>query len=196
METEVIYQNGFQEQYFLADSKGKIEIILANYISFQHQLSGIEDGIKLDIKVDQDFKFRQDKGDLGIRVQTSGKSDPTAREAIRNVELDRAFDENDIERELEKTCTPDLFRNQLRMLSSMKDDYQVIKMVIATLSFKDCETLNAYFNYQKQHIKFGTVAEEKEILVSSIYQKFWRVKSKVKKNAIDKFDRKYGRITA
>ena len=70
MQTEVIYQNGFQEQYFLADSKGKIEIILANYISFQHQLSGIEDGIKLDIKVDQDFKFRQDKGDLGIRVQT------------------------------------------------------------------------------------------------------------------------------
>ena len=132
METEVIYHNGFQEQYFLADSKGKIEFILANYISFQHQLSGIEDEIKLDIKVDQDFKFRQDKGDLGIRVQTSGKSDPTAREAIRNVELDRAFDENDIERELEKTFTPDLFRNQLRMLSSMKDDYQVIKMVIAT----------------------------------------------------------------
>ena len=28
METEVIYQNGFQEQYFLADSKDKIEIIL------------------------------------------------------------------------------------------------------------------------------------------------------------------------
>ena len=104
--------------------------------------------------------------------------------------------ENDIERELEKTCTPDLFRNQLRMLSSMKDDYQVIKMVIATLSFKDCETLNAYFDYQKQDIKFGTVAEEKEILVSSIYQKFWRVKCKVKKNAINKFDRKYGRITA
>jgi len=62
--------------------------------------------------------------------------------------------------------------------------------------FKDCETLNAYFDYQKQHIKFGTAAEEKEILVSSIYQKFWRVKCKVKKNAIDKFDRKYGRITA
>ena len=61
METEVIYQNGFQEQYFLADSKGKIEIILANYITFQHQPSGIEDGIKLDIKVDQDFKFWQDK---------------------------------------------------------------------------------------------------------------------------------------
>lgn len=81
--------------------------------------------------MDQDFKFRQDKGDLGIRVQTSGKSDPTAREAIRNVELDRVFDENDIERELEKTCTPDLFRNQLRMLSSMKDDYQVIKIPLA-----------------------------------------------------------------
>ena len=63
------------------------------------------------------------------------------------------------------------------------------------MAVKDCETLNAYFDYQKQ-LKFGTVAEEKEILVSSIYQKFWRVKSKVKKNAIDKFDRKYGRITA
>lgn len=39
--------------------------------------------------------------------------------------------ENDIERESEKTCTPDLFRNQLRMLSSMKDDYQVIKIPLA-----------------------------------------------------------------
>ena len=68
METEVIYQNQFQKEYFLADSRGKIDIILSNYVTFQHQLSGIEKGIKLDIKVDQNFCFRKERGNLGVRV--------------------------------------------------------------------------------------------------------------------------------
>ena len=156
METEVIYQNQFQKEYFLADSRGKIDIILSNYVTFQHQLSGIEKGIKLDIKVDQDFRFRKERGDLGVRVRTSGYSDPTAREAIRNVELDRAFDENDLEGELEKTSEPDVFRGQIRMLHSMEED----------------------------------------INVKTIYQKVWRVKSKIRMNAMEKFERKYGRRTA
>ncbi len=118
METEVIYQSQFQKEYFLADSRGKIDIILSNYVIFQHQLSGIKKGIKLDIKVDQDFRFRKERGDLGVRVCTSGYSDPTAREAIRNVELDRAFDENKLKGEMEKTSEPGVFRRQIRMLHS------------------------------------------------------------------------------
>ena len=62
MTTEVIFQNGFQEKYFSPDSKGKIELILENYITFQHQLSGIENGIKMDIKYDQDIKARNERG--------------------------------------------------------------------------------------------------------------------------------------
>ena len=196
METEVIYQNKFQEQYFLADSKGKIEIILSNFVSFQTQLNGIENAIKLDVKVDQEYKSRHDRGDLGVRVQSSFMSDPTQSEGIRDMELDRAFAERDYEVELVKTCTPDLFRNQLRLLSSMRDDYRVVETVIDTLSFRDYETLQDYFNYKRQRIVLGSIAEENDILATSIYQKFWRVKSKVKKNAIDKIDRKYGRITA
>lgn len=128
METEVIYQSKFQEQYFLADSKGKIEIILSNFVSFQTQLNGtIENAIKLDVKVDQEYKSRHDRGDLGVRVQSSFMSDPTQSEGIRDMELDRPFAERDHEVELVKTCTPDLFRNQLRLLSSMRDDYRGVK---------------------------------------------------------------------
>lgn len=189
----MIYQNRFQKKYFENDSKGKIEMILANYVSFQHQLTGIENGIKMDIKFDQDNKMMQERGDLGIKVMTSGISDPTSREAIRNAEIDKAFEDNDFECELERTCTPDIYRNQLEMLRSMKEDYRIVQMVISTLSYKDVDSLKEYFSCQKQHTALIDVAEEKNILASSIYQKIWRVKCKVKSNAIDKFNRKYSR---
>ncbi|WP_036613464.1 hypothetical protein [Oribacterium sp. P6A1] len=193
MTTEVIFQNGFQEKYFRSDSKGKIEMILENYITFQHQLSGIENGIKMDIKYDQDIKARNERGNLGLRVQTSCVSDPTAKEAIRNIELDRAFEENDLEMELERTGTPEVYRNQLMMLDSMRDDYHIIQIVISTLSSKDSNSLNDYFAYQRQNISFVDVADKKDMPVGSVYQKYWRVKCKVKKGAIGKFERKYGR---
>lgn len=196
METEVIYQNQFQKEYFLADSKGKIDIILSNYPTFQHQLSGIEKGIKLDIKVDQDFRFRKEKGDLGIRVQTTGLSDPTAREAIRNVELDRAFDENDLEKELEKTSEPDVFRKQILMLHSMMEDYLIIQAVIEALPFQDGNTLNDFFTHQRNREKLTQVAKDRQIEVRTIYQKVWRVKNRIRMDVIDKFERKYGRRPA
>lgn len=196
METEVIYQNQFQKEYFLADSRGKIDIILSNYVTFQHQLSGIKKGIKLDIKVDQDFRFRKEKGDLGVRVRTSGYSDSTAREAIRNVELDRAFDENDLEGELEKTSEPDVFRGQIRMLHSMEEDFLIIQAVIDMLTLQDGNTLKDYFNCQRNRVCLQQEADDKDINVRTIYQKVWRVKSKIRMNAIEKFERKYGRRTA
>lgn len=196
METEVIYQNQFQKEYFLADSRGKIDIILSNYVTFQHQLSGIEKGIKLDIKVNQDFRFRKERGDLGVRVRTSGYSDPTAREAIRNVELDRAFDENDLEGELEKTSEPDVFRGQIRMLHSMEEDFLIIQAVIEMLTLQDGNTLKDYFACQRNQICLQNVADDKDINVKTIYQKVWRVKSKIRMNAMEKFERKYGRRTA
>ena len=196
METEVIYQNQFQKEYFLADSRGKIDIILSNYVTFQHQLSGIEKGIKLDIKVDQDFRFRKERGDLGVRVRTSGYSDPTAREAIRNVELDRAFDENDLEGELEKTSDPDVFRRQIRMLHSMEEDFLIIQAVIDMLTWQEGNTLKDYYTCQRNRVCLQNVADDKDINVKTIYQKVWRVKSKIRMNAMEKFERKYGRRTA
>lgn len=196
METEVMYQNQFQKEYFLADSRGKIDIILSNYITFQHQLSGIEKGIKLDIKVDQDFRFWKERGNLGVQVRTSGYSDPTAREAIRNVELDRAFDENDLEGELEKTSEPDVFRRQIRMLHSMEEDFLIIQAVMDMLTLQDGNTLKDYFTCQRNRVCLQNVADDKDINVKTIYQKVWRVKSKIRMNAIEKFERKYGRRTA
>ena len=193
METGVFYQNRFQEEYFKADSKGKIDRIRSNYVSFLRRLRSIEDGIRIDIKVDQDYKRRTEKGDIGIRVQTSGVSDPTCRDAIRNVELERAFKENDLESELEKTCDPNRFRKQLQMLDLMKEDYNLVKTIIGSLALRDEEILNDYFDYQKKRMNFVKIAEDEEILVGSFYQRVWRAKKKVKESAIERFNRKYGR---
>ena len=196
MDTEVFYQNSLQEHYFKTDSKGKIEIILSNYVSFKDQLCGIEEGIKLDIKSDQDYRAREENGDTLVRVQISSLQDPTAREAIRNIDLDRAFNEGDIEKELERTCSPDIFRTQLSMLGHMWDDYKVVKAAIATLSFRDEIIINDYFKCQRERIAFTKAAVDEEILVESLYQRAYRVKKKIKVSVIDKFECKYGRRTA
>ena len=78
----------------------------------------------------------------------------------------------------------------------MEEDFLIIQAVIDMLTWQEGNTLKDYYTCQRNQICLQNVADDKDINVKTIYQKVWRVKSKIRMNAIEKFDRKYGRRTA
>ena len=69
------------EQYADADTSGRIDILIKYYPNFLRLVEGYEQSLSYIIKQEKEYKHRAARGDLGVRVQTSEISDPTAREA-------------------------------------------------------------------------------------------------------------------
>ncbi len=72
------------EQYADSDVGERIAILIRYYPNFIRLVEGFERNLGFIIKQEQEMKRRAAIGELGVRVQNSHISDPTAREAIDN----------------------------------------------------------------------------------------------------------------
>ena len=84
------------EQYADADTSGRIDILIKYYPNFLRLVEGYEQSLSYIIKQEKEYKHRAARGDLGVRVQTSEISDPTAREAIDNIMIMDAIRSGDL----------------------------------------------------------------------------------------------------
>ena len=74
------------EIYARADAAGRVDIICKNYSNFIGIVDGYTEGLCYIIENEKAYNRKQSRGDLGVRVQTSGMhSDITADTAINNV---------------------------------------------------------------------------------------------------------------
>ena len=73
------------EQYADADTSGRIDILIKYYPNFLRLMEGYEQSLSYIIKLVKEYRHRAARGELGVWVQTSEISDPTAREAIDNI---------------------------------------------------------------------------------------------------------------
>ena len=75
------------EQYAGADVPARIELLIKYYPNFIRLVEGYEQSLSFIIKEEKAYARKSAMGDLGVRVQTSGTCDPTAKAVIDN----RAF---------------------------------------------------------------------------------------------------------
>ena len=79
----------FVKQYADADAAGRVDIICKNYPIFLGIVDSSTDGLIYVIENEKAYNRSQSRGDLGVRVQTSGAhSDVTANMAISKVIFD------------------------------------------------------------------------------------------------------------
>lgn len=72
--------------YEKADSAKKVDIIIRYYPNFMGIVDGYTEGLRYMIENEKAYNRSKSQGDLGVRVQASGKhSDITADTAISNV---------------------------------------------------------------------------------------------------------------
>ena len=66
----------------------RLDMICKYYPCFLEIVDSFIEDMEDDIRNEQDYNRRASLGDLGVRVQTSGLSNRTQKEAVRNVSLE------------------------------------------------------------------------------------------------------------
>ena len=79
------------KSYRVADSEERFSILMDNYAVFPKVIRKAQKKTEYKIKAEREYLRSHSRGELGVRVQTSKKSDTTVEEAIANVTLEEAF---------------------------------------------------------------------------------------------------------
>ena len=96
------------------------------------------------IKSEKEFNRRHNRAELGVRVQTSSISSPTEDEAIDNVMLEEAFKTGEVSNgQLKGVDNAEKYERQIRIISIMKMDYELLEEMVEDLEELDCQILKA-----------------------------------------------------
>ena len=70
------------DKYKKANAHKRLDLMMEYYPVFPGMLRKIEKKTEYKIKAEKEYIKSHSRDELGVRVQTSGKSDPTATEAV------------------------------------------------------------------------------------------------------------------
>lgn len=85
------------ENYKAANPEEGFEIMFAHYSFFPKVIRKLEKKTQFKIKAEREYLRSHNRGELGVRVQTSNISSPTEDEAIANIEIEEAFKTGEID---------------------------------------------------------------------------------------------------
>ena len=174
------------KQYEDADFSKRVDIMLDNYASFATQIEICFEGIKYRIKEDRAFTRRQEKGDLGVRVQASGTSNPTEREALENIEIDEALKKKDFSGSIFKNVDDvEAIKREIYIMEIMRLDYQMLILQIKLLKKKDQKLLQ---DYLVNGMALEEIADAENVAYETIRTRIKRAKSRVKCSMVSFLD--------
>lgn len=178
------------KQYEDADVSERIEILIRYYPNFTRLVEGYEQNLTFIIKEEKAYRHRQAKGELGVRVQTSGKSDPTAREAIDNVMIMEAIRSGDLSgvlKDLDDEVTR-IHEAEVATLQNMKEDYSVLQ---STFYYLDPDAADTFAKYLQCGRKTEKLAYELDIKPEALKMQMCRVKKTIVEQTAGILNRKY-----
>ena len=167
------------ENYVKADATGKVDIICKNYSNFIGIVDGYTEGLRYMIESEKAFNRKQNRGDLGVRVQTSGiHSDITADTAISNVITRDAVIACDFSGDvLEGVDRSEKYQRDAYTLRRMRADFELFNQQLSILGRNELRIFRGYLSGEKD---IGEIAEEEGIQYESAAQKVRRAKVKIK----------------
>ena len=173
----------FIEEYANMSAEQRIDYISKSYSTFMGAVESHTEGLLYMIEEEQDFKRRQEKGDLGVRVQ-GGKtiSDKTATTAIRNVSIRDAIETcNFSDGLLDDVDHADMYISMAETLRRMRRDYRLFNSQIANLSASDAVLIKVFMNKEKDLYE---IANELGLTYDSARQKVRRIRYDLKNKTL------------
>ena len=169
------------KQYAAADASGRVDLICKNFGIFLGVVNSRTDGILYLIENEKSVNRRLKNGDLGVRVQTSNKVDPTGDTASGRADIKKALmDCNFSGGILDDTDHGDKYMREAFVLKSMREDYQLFLDQLDLLG--DDKELYISFISRKTTIK--SIASEYKIEESSAKSRIYRAKQTIKNEMI------------
>ena len=167
------------KNYAKADAAGKVDIICKNYSNFIGIVDGYTEGLCYMIENEKAYNRKQSRGDLGVRVQTSGvHSDITADTAISNVITRDAIIACDFSGDvLAGVDRGEKYQKDAYTLRRMRADYELFNQQLCILGRNELRIFRGYLSGEKD---IGEIAEEEGIQYESAAQRVRRAKVKIK----------------
>ena len=167
------------EQLVDAYSKGnpqqRFQLIYKNYEVFPQLVDCFEIGLFNRILCEKEYNRLKKNGDLGVRIQTSNRSDPTARMAIEHVMIRDAIKECNINGDLLKdTDNPEKNKRDILTLHMMRREYEVFDSSLKALPGNE---FRITYSYLHEGRKLVQIAEDED----KAYQTILNIVSKTRK---------------
>lgn len=167
----------FIGSYYRKKVNDRIRMLYSNYCEFPQMIEGYEDGLTLMITSIKSCERRRDKGDLGVRVQTSIIQNTTAQIAVENVTIEEMIASGELGdmtfKDLEDAKDVALGMDELNL---MKLEYKAFKKWFEALPEDERRILLE----DMRGLKDGTeIADELGISTEALYVKVSRIKKKL-----------------
>ena len=136
------------EQYASGDVAARIELLIKYYPNFLRLVEGYEQSLSFIIKEEKAYIRKSRRGDIGVRVQTSGIGDTTAQAAIENIMIMEAIQKGSLEEiasELEEEVMVK-YQTEVTTLQNMKEDYQILQSSFFYLEPDAAENFKKYLS--------------------------------------------------
>ena len=127
------------------DAEGRLAIMLNNYAVFPKIIRKAEKKIQYKIKSEKEYLRSHARCELGVRVQTSGTSDPTFNEASTNIMIEEAFKTGEVDKGLLKGIKDaSVYEEEIRLVSIMRMDFELLEEIIEDLDENDSKIMKQY----------------------------------------------------
>lgn len=166
-------------KYDEADSSGKVDLICRYYPNFLGIVDGYTEGLCYVIENEKSYNRKASRGDLGVRVQSSGHySDVTADAAIENVVTIKAIISCDFsDGILDGVDRAREFLKEALILRDMRRHYDLFNKQLGILSNEENQFFRGYLSGEQN---LNDLADQAGIQYESAGQKVRRIKKKIK----------------
>ena len=175
--------NVFLQKYSEADPEGRLKIMMGNYAVFPKMIRRIEKKVIYKITVEREYMRSHCRSELGVRIQTSGKSDPTADEAIINVSLEEALKTGEYDPGLISGFeNADKYEAAMRTIKIMRLDYELLAEIIDDLREKDSRVIKQYLIEGKL---FKEIADSEGRTYDAIKKRIEKIRTEIRDQIVD-----------
>ena len=175
-------------RYAVTEAVGKADYILNNYRGLKKTLNSYEHIWKTVIVAEKRHNALAEKGETGVRIQTSGSNDPTAAQALSNIEIEKAISGNEIRNVVQGTDDPEQHILERMMIFDMNDDLQIMNDAIQMLGDENEKLFMAYIRSEKT---IGEMASDMNVQYDTARARICKMRKFVMKRASSNIEIKY-----
>ena len=171
------------KKYAVADASRRVDLIYKYYSVFLKTVDGRIEGLLYLIENEKESNRRAEDDDLGVRIQRSRLSNPTADESISHVTIREALKTCDFSGGvLDGTDREEEFKKEAFLLKVMRHDYDLFKRQVECLDEEDRSIFVSYIGRKKST---GEIAAEIGAGVDTTRNRIYKIKLEVKENMLE-----------
>ena len=173
----------FLTTYRCSNAEGRLNLMMNNYSNFPRIIRKMEVKTKYRIRCEKEYAKSRSSGELGVRVQTSGRSDPTFEEASTNIMIDKALETGEAEGGiLNGIENAEQYEADIRIISIMRMDFELLSEIVEDLRDDDGCWMKEFLTKQKM---LKEIAEERHISYATLRRRVYELKCDIREEILE-----------